>query len=130
MDRDGRLISAPPATFDLNDDCTPPPPTEVIYPCRDEFGILHFSSVGPCGGPGGGGPKNGPPAIDKTLQAFEKQLAKDGIGSLEKSRNSILRQLQEHEAKLPSLKHKSSVEREIRTFKRQIEAIDKLLGKK
>ena len=59
VDRDGRLFSVPPAAFDLNEDCSPQPPTEVIYPCRDEFGILHLSSVGPCGGPGGGGGAGG-----------------------------------------------------------------------
>lgn len=66
---------------------------------------------------------------DKVRAAFQRQLEKDGIASLQKSRASIAQRLAEHEAKLGSLQFKSSVEREIRTFRNQLQAIDQILGR-
>ncbi len=61
------------------------------------------------------------------LRQFEKQLAKHGKRSLEKSLGSLDRRLAEHLKKLPNLKFKSSVKREIRNFRSQIEAIKRVL---
>ena len=61
------------------------------------------------------------------LRAFQQQLDSHGVDSLLRSRNSIQRQLTSHLEKLPTLEYKSSVQREIRTFRRQLNAIDELL---
>ncbi len=77
---------------------------------------------------GSGGEKS---YSDKTYDSFKKQLDKDGRKSLEKSRAKLQRRLNEHQTKLEEYKkaggNTSSVEREIRTFKGQIDAIDDLL---
>jgi len=70
---------------------------------------------------------------DATLQSFERQLAKDGPKALTKSQKNIEKWLAEHLDKLDAIKkaggHTSSVEREIRTAKSQLEAIKYLLNK-
>jgi hypothetical protein len=58
---------------------------------------------------------------------LSKQFSKDGPKSIIKSYNTIQRRLLEHESKLSGLQYKSSVEREIRTFKTQIETIEKFM---
>ena len=66
-------------------------------------------------------------------EAFERQLKEHGIKSLQRSHRKISRRLDEHVKKLEELKakggHTSSVEREIRTFKRQLEVIDDILNR-
>ncbi len=68
---------------------------------------------------------------DKTYKSFEKQLNKDGMKSIEKSRAKLQRRLNEHKTKLEEYKkaggNTSSVEREIRTFEGQLDAIKDLL---
>jgi RHS repeat-associated protein len=66
----------------------------------------------------------------KFAAQLEKQLAKDGVASVEKSIASLEKRLVEHEAKVGGLKYKSSVEREIRTFRRQIETAKQFLRSK
>jgi len=61
------------------------------------------------------------------LNHFERQLAEHGKRSLEKSLQSLEKRLAEHLEKLPDLKYPSSVEREIRNFEGQIEAIKQSL---
>ncbi len=56
-----------------------------------------------------------------------KQLERDGAKSILKSYSTIQRRLFEHKAKLPGLQYKSSVEREIRTFKTQIETLKEFM---
>jgi RHS repeat-associated protein len=56
---------------------------------------------------------------EKFYNQLNKQLEKDGSKSIIKSHNSLNKSLQEHIKKLPSLKFKSSVEREIKTFQKQ-----------
>ena len=63
----------------------------------------------------------------KFAQQLEKQVAKDGIGSVQKSLSSLEKQLAEHEAKLPNAQYKSSIQREINTFKRQIDTAKQFL---
>jgi len=61
-------------------------------------------------------------------EAFANQLKQHGVKSLQRSHKKITRRLNEHVQKLDELKASggriSSVEREIRTFKRQIEVLD------
>jgi RHS repeat-associated protein len=76
--------------------------------------------------------KEGVKAYSKaTFNAFEKQLAKDGMKSILKTQSNIQRKLTEHIIKLSEIKkaggYSSSVEREIRTFQSQLHAIDDLL---
>lgn len=59
----------------------------------------------------------------KFAAQLERQLAKDGVQSVKKSLSSLEQRLAEHRLKLDSLPYKSSVEREIRTFEKQIETI-------
>ena len=70
---------------------------------------------------------------EKTLKSFEKQLANDGVESLLKSQKNITKWLTEHLDKLDEIKkaggYTSSVEREIRTAKSQLEAIKYILNK-
>jgi RHS repeat-associated protein len=66
---------------------------------------------------------------DSMIAAFEQQLAEHGPESLEDSLESIQQNLSEHLAKLASGGYTSSIEREIRTFTRQIEAIKIVLGR-
>lgn len=68
----------------------------------------------------------------KQMDKFTKQLVENGPKSLEKSKISIQNKLAEHIDKLADLKSKgmytSSVEREIRTFTQELNAISKILG--
>ncbi|MDP5210233.1 hypothetical protein [Microbulbifer sp. 2205BS26-8] len=61
-------------------------------------------------------------------EAFESQLKQHGIKSLQRSHRKITRRLNEYLTKLDEIKaaggRTSSVEREIRTFRRQIEVLD------
>jgi hypothetical protein len=70
---------------------------------------------------------------DATLRSFERQLAKFGPKNLTKSQKNIGKWLEEHLIELDAIKkaggHTSSVEREIRTAKSQLEAIKYLLNK-
>jgi hypothetical protein len=66
----------------------------------------------------------------KFAAQLEKQFAKDGVASVEKSLASLEKRLFEHEAKVGGLKYQSSVEREIRTFRRQIETAKQFLRSK
>ena len=52
---------------------------------------------------------------------LHKQLIKDGTKSILKTYKKLQRRLLEHKNKLPDLKYKSSVEREIRTWEKDIE---------
>ncbi|MGC4128050.1 MAG: RHS repeat-associated core domain-containing protein, partial [Bergeyella sp.] len=66
-----------------------------------------------------------------TFKSFEKQLETNGIESILKSQSKIQLRLAEHLQKLEQIKasggFSSSVEREIRTFNSQLEAIKDLL---
>ncbi len=66
------------------------------------------------------------------LEKFRKQLQEQGPRSLRKSQRKIERRLNEHLDKLQQIKQEggftSSVEREIRNFRRELEAIRRLLG--
>tara|TARA_B110000879_G_scaffold157259_1_gene203103 strand:+ start:1543 stop:2415 length:873 start_codon:yes stop_codon:yes gene_type:complete len=67
----------------------------------------------------------------KMLKAFQKQLQQHGKKSIAKSQKKIQRRLTEHLKKLKEIKkaggHASSVEREITTFKAQLQAIKDVL---
>jgi hypothetical protein len=67
----------------------------------------------------------------KMLKAFQTQLKQHGRKSVLKSQKKITRRLVEHQKKLKEIKkaggHTSSVEREIKTFKAQLQAIKKVL---
>ena len=69
----------------------------------------------------------------KTFNAFEKTLKEHGAKSLEKSMKKIEKNLLEHQQKLDDINknggYGSSVEREIRTFKGQLDAIKDVLEK-
>ena len=71
-------------------------------------------------------------ASKATKKAFQRQLQQHGRTSLERSRRKIQRRLDEHLEKLEKYKndggYTSSVETEIRQFKRALEAIDEILG--
>lgn len=56
-----------------------------------------------------------------------RQIAKDGPKSVLKSYFKIQKRLFEHQAKLPGLQYKSSVEREIRTFETQIKELKEFM---
>jgi hypothetical protein len=66
-----------------------------------------------------------------TFDSFKRQLNKDGLKSILKSKTKIEQRLNEHLNKLEQIEktlgHASSVEREINTFRSQLEAIDDLL---
>lgn len=68
---------------------------------------------------------------EATFKAFQKQLQQHGKSSILKSQTKIQRRLNEHLKKLGKIKKAggktSSVEREINTFKSQLQAIDDLL---
>ena len=57
---------------------------------------------------------------------FQRQLASDGRQSLEKSKASLMRRIQEHQRKLEAIRsiggYASSAEREIGNFQAQIAA--------
>jgi hypothetical protein len=63
----------------------------------------------------------------KFAAQLEQQLAKSGGKSIFKSLRSLEGRLAEHEAKLPNLQYKSSVEREIRAFKGQIDTLKQFI---
>ncbi len=67
----------------------------------------------------------------KQLAKFDRQLTEHGRGSVEKSQRTIERRLEEHVGKLGSIQraggHTSSVEREIRNYLRELEAIRRVL---
>lgn len=66
-----------------------------------------------------------------TFKSFQKQLKRDGIEAILRSRASIEKNLKEHLHELEGIKnaggYTSSVEREIRTYKSQLKAIDDLI---
>ncbi len=66
-----------------------------------------------------------------TFNAFQNQLQQHGQKSILKSQSKIQKRLHEHIKKLDDIKkaggHTSSVEREINTFRSQLQAIDDLL---
>jgi hypothetical protein len=66
-------------------------------------------------------------ADPKFAAQLEKQLSKDGVNSVLKSLRSLEKRLAQHEARLPELEYKSSVEREIRNFRNQIDTIKQFL---
>ncbi len=70
-------------------------------------------------------------ATQKQLGKFGKQLQEHGRRSVERSQRKITRRLNEHRNKLEQIRrdggHASSVEREIRNFERELEAIDEVL---
>ncbi len=59
----------------------------------------------------------------------ERLLAQGGKKAVEKAIKTLAKKLAEHEAKVGGLKYTSSVEREIATFTRTIEALSRVLGK-
>jgi RHS repeat-associated protein len=67
----------------------------------------------------------------KTVAKIERQLAKDGVKSVQKSQQKLERRLAEHADKLTQIKeaggHTSSVEREMTGFKKELEAIKQVL---
>ncbi len=64
---------------------------------------------------------------DKFYAQLERQLAASGPKSILKSLRSLEGRLAEHEAKVGELDFKSSVEREIRTFTRQIATLKQFI---
>jgi RHS repeat-associated protein len=66
-------------------------------------------------------------ADPKFAAQLERQLARDGMKSILKSLRSLEGRLAEHESKLADLEYKSSVVREIRNFKTQIDTIKQVL---
>ena len=84
-------------------------------------------------GHGGGqssNPDDDPEKDDKFLSQLEKQYAKDGSKSISKSYRSLRKLSGEHTDKLSDLQYKSSVEREIRTFDKQIRTIEEFAKSK
>jgi hypothetical protein len=77
------------------------------------------------------GAKPGGPSAGQTNK-FETQLREHGRESVEKSRETIQKRLDEHREKLSVYQREggytSSVEREIRNFERELQAIDQVLG--
>lgn len=61
----------------------------------------------------------------KFSEQLSRNLAKNGPSSIRKSYKSLKKNLVEHKNKLGDVKYKSSIEREIRTFKKQIETVQK-----
>lgn len=68
---------------------------------------------------------------DATLNSFQRTLDKDGVGALLKAQSSIQTNLDEHLAKLEQAIQNggftSALEKEIKTFRSQLDAISKLL---
>lgn len=85
---------------------------------------------------GGGAPDPAlnpkPNPSQRQLDKYREQLSNNGEGSLRKSRRSLEKRLEEHRVKLEQIRRSggpsSSVEREIRNFTNEIEAIDRILG--
>ena len=71
------------------------------------------------------------PYTEGMRRDFQKKLQDHGCDALFKARRTLERRLQEHVVKLENIRkeggHVSSVEREIRNFKSQIQAIDAVL---
>ncbi|MFT4046983.1 MAG: RHS repeat-associated core domain-containing protein [Solimonas sp.] len=69
----------------------------------------------------------------KTIAKIERQLDKDGLKSVLKSQQKFERRIAEHETKLEQIKasggYTSSVEREIRGYEKELEAIRQVLDK-
>jgi uncharacterized protein RhaS with RHS repeats len=67
----------------------------------------------------------------RMIGAFQRQLSQHGAGSLQKSAESIANQLSRHLTKIGDARAAggptSSMEREVRTFQRQLEAIKRIL---
>lgn len=61
------------------------------------------------------------------LRQLEKQLAKDGINSIYKTYRSLQKNLLEHQEKLKDILINSSVEREIRTWERDLRTIEEFI---
>ncbi|MDX1920438.1 MAG: hypothetical protein SFU25_06845 [Candidatus Caenarcaniphilales bacterium] len=72
-------------------------------------------------------------ATQGQIRQFERQLLEHGEDSLLKSKAKIERRLNEHSIKVKEYKklggHTSSVEREIRNFRQQLNAINEVLRK-
>jgi len=68
----------------------------------------------------------------KQIEKFSRQLKEHGKPSVERSQRKIQRRLDEHYQKLDDINNNggygSSVEREIRNFERELEAINRTLG--
>ena len=58
-----------------------------------------------------------------------KQLKKDGPKSIRKTYNKIKRRIREHKEKLPDLKYKSSVKREIRGWEKNVKELETFMRK-
>ncbi len=75
----------------------------------------------------------GPPST-QMVNKFNKQLERDGPKSLDKSRTSLQAQTDAHMGKIKDARTKggytSSMEREVRTFKAEVKAIDLVKKKK
>ena len=69
-------------------------------------------------------------ANPKLAIQLEKQLAKDGPKSIFKALKSTETKLERHLTDVEGYKFKSSVEREMRTFKKQIETIKQFIKNK
>lgn len=69
----------------------------------------------------------------RQLRQFERQLADHGKESLLRSRERLEARLVEHLKELQEIRavggYTSSVEREMRNFEQQIDAIDEVLGR-
>ena len=66
----------------------------------------------------------------KFAKQLEKQFERHGEKSIKKSYLSLNKRLIEHQNKVSNLRYKSSVEREITTFKRQIDTIELFMKNK
>jgi hypothetical protein len=70
---------------------------------------------------------------EKQRQHYERQLSDHGRASLERSRLTLLEEIQEHLKKLESIReaggYTSSIEREIQNWLRELNAIDEILGR-
>jgi hypothetical protein len=66
---------------------------------------------------------------DPFWSQLERQFAKDGASSVRKTLKSLMKRVAKHKSDLPSYQFKSSVEREIRTFEKQIEITQEFMRK-
>ena len=66
----------------------------------------------------------------KIYLQLEKQLERDGAGSINRALNSAEKTLKSHQDKLPSLEYKSQVEGTIRNVERQIETLKQFIKDK
>ena len=78
-----------------------------------------------------GTPRSSTKPTSGQIRAYERQLREYGKKSLLKSRNKFIRRLNEHIKKLKDIRkdggHTSSVENEIRNFRREIKAVEEVL---